>query len=223
MVRSDLPGALASAALLPPMPSLPWHASHFCAKMAAPCAGVPLPGGRPLPSGPTLMSHSVRSASLTGFPSPGASAAIAMPAHNASGAARANRLPVDMLDLPFAIDGPARDDVHVSHRECGHRNVHLGLAAFGEHLAAGRLHIAGLVPGAALYNHRLAVPTPRRAEPGQRLAQHRRVERRLRPALAAVGRHHDLRDAPVARIGETGDLVEARPSLESQPRRGGGD
>src|SRR6202049_2483031 len=179
MVRSDLPGALASAALLPPMPSLPWHASHFCAKMAAPCAAVPLPGGRPLPSGPILLSHSARSALLTGFPSPGPSAASAAPARSASGTASANRLSVDMLDLPFAVDGPARDDVHVAHRECGHRNVDLGLAALGEHLAAGRLHIAGLVPGAALQNHRLAVPTPRRAEPCQRLAYHPRVEARL--------------------------------------------
>src|SRR5437763_6965803 len=120
MVRSVLPGALASAALLPPTPSLPWQASHFCAKMTAPCANVPLPGGRPLPSGPMLMSQSARSASLIGLPSPGWSAAIAgaAPASaSAKGTTTARCLPVDMLGLPFGVDRPAGDDVHVSHRE----------------------------------------------------------------------------------------------------------
>src|ERR1700686_1608814 len=166
MVRSDLPGGLISMALLPPWPSLPWQGSHFCAKIAPPWAGVPLPGGRPLPSGPMLMSQSARSASLTGLPSPGCSAAVAAAATPSTNTrlAAARRLPVDMLGLPFAVDGPAGDDVHVSHREGGHRNVDLGLAALGEHLAAGRLHVAGLVPGAALQHHRLAVPPPGHAE-----------------------------------------------------------
>src|SRR5438067_7271853 len=114
-----------SAALLPPWPSLPWHASHFCAKMAPPCAAVPLPGGRPLPSGPTLMSHSARSASLIGFPRPGPSAAMAAPAKSASGSANKKRLRVDMLSLPFAVDRPGRDHVHVPHRECSHGDVDL--------------------------------------------------------------------------------------------------
>src|ERR1019366_4170335 len=128
-------------------PSLPWQGSHFCAKIAPPWAGVPLPGGRPLPSGPMLMSQSARSASLTGLPSPGRSAAIAAPpTPSTSPMTTASCLPVDMLGLPVAVDGPARDDVHVPHREGGHRNVDLGGAALGEHLLAGRLDIAGLVP-----------------------------------------------------------------------------
>src|SRR5215831_15808294 len=176
--------------------------------MAAAWAGVPLPAGRPLPSGPMLMSHSARSDSLTGFPSPGVSAAIAAPETSTSETASAKQLAIDMLYLPFVVDRPASDDVHVSHRECGHRNIDLGLAALGEHLGAGRLHIAGLVPGPALQHDRLAVPAPGRTEPGERLAQHRCVERGLGPALAAVGRHHDLGDPSVARIGEAGNLVE---------------
>src|ERR1019366_5387962 len=171
MVRSDLPGALVSAAFFPPWPSLPWQGSHFCAKIAPPWAGVPLPG----------------------LPSPGRSAAIAAPpTPSTSPMTTASCLPVDMLGLPVAVDGPARDDVHVPHREGGHRNVDLGGAALGEHLLAGRLDIAGLVPGAALQHHRLAVPAPGQAEPGQGLGEHRRIERRLCPALAAVGRDHDL-------------------------------
>src|SRR5580700_8309224 len=223
MVRSDLPGALVSAAFDPPWPSLPWQGSHFCAKIAAPWAGVPLPGGNPLPSGPTLMSQSARSASLTGLPSPGRSAAVAAadkPSTSASEMAR--RLPVDMLGLPIAVDGPAGDDVHVPHREGGHRNVDLRSATLGEHLLARGLNIAGLVPGAALQHDRLAVPAPGQAEAGQGLGEHRRIERGLGPALAGVGRDHDLLDPSIARIGEAGNLVEAR-SLEGQPGRGVGD
>src|SRR5258707_15465048 len=114
--------------------------------MAAPCAGVPLPDGRPLPSGGMLMSHFARSASLTGFPSPGPAAAKAMPVTSASGIASAKRSAIDMLCLPLVVDRPAGDDVHVPHRERGDGDVDLGLAALGEHLGAGRLHVAGLVP-----------------------------------------------------------------------------
>src|SRR5258707_15739363 len=143
--------------------------------MAAPWAGVPLPGGRPLPSGPMLKSHSASSASLTGLPSPGRSAAAEVAAPP-SGSMRAmttvKRLSVDMLDLPFFVGSPARDDVHVPHREGGHRNVALGLAALSEHLGAGRLHVARLVPRTALQHDRLAVPAPGHAEPGQGLGKH---------------------------------------------------
>src|SRR5215472_11722420 len=242
MVRSFLPGALISVAFDPPWPPSPWQAWHFWAKIAAPCCGVPLPGGNPLPSGPTLMSHSARSASLTGLPRPGSSAAIAAAPESASAnaAAKVKRVPiewigtrsaflhwrmsffgkpgstfpgqalaVDMLDLPFLIDRPAGDDVHVPHREGGHRHVDLGRAALGEHLLAGGLYVAGLVPGAALQHHRLPVPAPGQTEAGQRLGQDRRVERRLRPALAAVGRDQDLLDAAIAGISKAGNLVHA--------------
>src|SRR5437763_16175966 len=102
---------------------------------------VPLPGGRPLPSGPMVMSQSARSASVTFWPSPGVSAAIAVAANTANKnmAATAKLLHIDMLCLPLAIDRPARDVIHVSHRERGHREIDLGLAALGGHLAAGRL------------------------------------------------------------------------------------
>src|ERR1700719_5244850 len=108
-----------------------------------------------------LMSKSASSASLTGLPSPGRSAATAVaapPSASMRGMTTIKRLSVDMLDLPFVVGSPARDDVHVPHREGGHRNVDLGLAALGEHLGAGRLHVARLVPRAALQHDRLAVP-----------------------------------------------------------------
>src|SRR6516225_10284466 len=183
---------------------------------------MPLPGGNVAPSGPMLMSHSARSASVTGLPSPGRSAPMAVDAPSASpkGMTTARVLRIDMPDLPFGIDGPARDHIHMSHWECGHRDVHLGRAPLGEHLIAGWLNIAGFVPGAALQNHWLAVPTPGHAEPGQRLAQHRRVKRRFAPTLTPVGRDHDFRNPTIARIGKAGNLRS--PALSaSAPARGG--
>src|SRR3954467_7624337 len=122
MVRSVFPGALIRTEFIPPCPFGPWQTSHFCAKITAPSADVPLPGGKPLPSGPMLMSQSARSASLIFWPSPGGSASAA-PAQSANAKARANGLAVDMLGLPLVVDRPARDDVHVAHRERNHGDV----------------------------------------------------------------------------------------------------
>src|ERR1700689_2675760 len=132
--------------------------------MRAPWAGVPLPGGSPTPSGPMLMSQLTRSASVTGLPRLGASPAIAVPAVNASAMLSNKFLRIDMLGLPFGIDRPARDVVHVGLREGDDRRRGLGLAALGEQFRARRLDVAGLVPGAALQNDRLAVPAPGHAE-----------------------------------------------------------
>src|SRR5215467_2196618 len=185
--------------------------------MALPWAAVPLPGGNPAPSGLMLMSHNARSDSLIDWPRPGVSAA-ALDA-NMNAAAMRRFLRIDMFHLALAVDAPAGDDVHVSHRERSDGEVDFRLTALRQDLGAGRLHVAGLVPGAALQHHRLAVPAPGHAEARQRLAQHRLLQRRLRPALAAVGGDHDPRDAAVAGIGEAGDLVEAR-SFQRQTGRG---
>src|SRR5260370_16716679 len=106
------------------------------------------------------MSHRARSASVTGLPSPGKSAATAVaapPSASARGITTARRSTVDMLDLPFVIGSPARDDVHVPHRESGHRNVDFGLAALREHLAAAPLHTAGPAPTSPFHPHRLTL------------------------------------------------------------------
>src|SRR5262249_13775976 len=131
-------------------------------------AAVPLPGGSPAPSGPILMSHSARSASLIDWPRPGVSAAALVASMSA--AATRKVLRIDMFHLALVVDGPAGDHVHVSHRKRGDGHVHFRLAAFGDDLRTRRLHVAGLIPGAALQHHRLAVPAPGHAETGQRLA-----------------------------------------------------
>src|ERR1700761_6895084 len=99
--------------------------------MTAPWAAVPLPAGNPLPSGGMLMSHIASSASLTGLPRPGRSAAPAAPAAARSASTSVVAIPaagdltIDMLRLPLAVDRPAGDDVHVAHRECRNRQVDL--------------------------------------------------------------------------------------------------
>src|SRR5262245_66495783 len=156
------------------------------------------------------MFQAVMSASAIGLPSPGVSAA-ADPAPKASTTARARTgLRIDMLDLPVALDAPARDAVVVlvGERQRGCHRL-LGLAARGHELGARRLYVAGLVPGAALQDDRLAVPAPRHAEAGERFGKDRLLQRGLCPALAAIGRNHDLGNASVARIGNAGHLVEA--------------
>src|SRR3954454_24108755 len=156
--------------------------------MAAPWAAVPLPGGRPLPSGPMLMSQRARSDSLIFWPRPGGSAASAVPAVNAIASGMRTRLlrteitlHIDMFRLPVALDGPAHDVVHVPHREGDDRRVDLRRAALGPHLLARRLDIAGLIPGPALQHDGLAIPAPGHAKARECLRHHGSIKRRLRP------------------------------------------
>src|SRR5258707_15312930 len=111
-------GPPTSGPAMPPSPFSPWQAAHFCLKIGAPCAGVPLPDGRPVPSGMTKMSQAARSEGLTGLPRLGPSAKAAPAA-----SAKAIEMPpseilrIDMLDLAFGVDRPAGDGVEVLARE----------------------------------------------------------------------------------------------------------
>src|SRR5215813_9161487 len=148
--------------------------------MRAPAAGVPAPGGRPAPSGAMLISHAAMSAAPNGLPRLGPSAAAA-PATSESASQMQGITPlrIDMLDLPRAVDGPAGDGIEVLVRKRHGRRDRLQLAAVGDELGAGRLHVAGLVPGAALQDRGAAVPAPGHAETGESLAQHRLLQGRL--------------------------------------------
>src|SRR5262249_38858433 len=108
------------------------------------------------------MSQRPMSASEIGLPSPVFSAA-AVPAGKAVATRRtASALRVDMLDLPFAVDRPAGDAVVMLVWECERRRHRLaGLAALGDEVGAQRLHVSGLIPGAALQDRRLPIPAPR--------------------------------------------------------------
>src|ERR1700692_523131 len=107
-------GPPTSGPAMPPSPFSPWQAAHFCLKIGAPCAEVPLPGGRPVPSGMTKMSQAARSEGLTGLPRLGPSAKAAAAARaNASETPQSESLRIDMLDSPFGIDRPTGDGVEV--------------------------------------------------------------------------------------------------------------
>src|SRR5258708_32443004 len=183
-----------SAALMPPLPFSPWHSAHFCAKIGAPCAGVPLPGGSPRPSGRMLMSQGASSASPMGWPRPGP-AANPVVIFNIS--KKQESLGINMPHPSRSVDRPARRAVVVLARKPRDRRRLQGLAADGDDLGARRLHVPRLVPGAALQHRRSAVPVPGDAKARERLGEHRLLQRPLRPARAAVGRHHHFRDPPL--------------------------
>src|SRR5438876_3357769 len=130
-----------SAALGPPLPFSPWHTAHFAAKIRAPSAGVPLPGGRPVPSGRMLMSHSDRSAAVMGFPSFGACPNAAL--ENSASVTKIRNvrsLSVNIPYLPAAFDRPARNGVIVLARESGYSRRPRRLAAGRDKPRSGRLH-----------------------------------------------------------------------------------
>src|SRR6266481_4302816 len=127
--------------------------------MRAPWAGVPAPGGKPAPSGSMLMSHPAMAAASNGLPRLGPSAeAAAAGRQKASQTAVISPLRVNMLDLSRAVDPPAGDRVEMLVQHHRDRRDRLQLTALGDKLGAGGLHVAGLIPGAALQDCGAAVP-----------------------------------------------------------------
>src|SRR5262249_44680314 len=94
---------------------------------------------------------------------------------------------VYMLHLAVPVDRPARDRVVMFVRKCGYGRRACGLVAHRHELGSSRLRVTGLVPRTALQDCRTAVPPPRYTKSCKRLAQHRLLQRRLCPGLAAVG------------------------------------
>src|SRR5215216_2463739 len=100
------------------------------------------------------MSHRAMSASLIGLPRLVLCASAIPAASDKVKAAGRTTLRIDMFDLPFAVDAPAGDAVVMLIGEAKRIGHGLGsLAAQGDELGAQRLHIARLVPGAALQHH----------------------------------------------------------------------
>src|SRR5262245_55159663 len=113
---SGWPPTIDAVTLGTPLPPSPWHAPHFSAKILAPSTAVPLPSGRPRPSGMAATSHGAISASVIGLPSFG-DCANAAPAASAPASTATAILRVDMLDLPARVDAPAGEAVVVLVRE----------------------------------------------------------------------------------------------------------
>src|SRR5580704_19021006 len=222
---STVSGGLPTSMLLaPPLPLSPWHwLQPLSTSSLAPSLAVPLPGGKLLPSGSTLMSQGLMSASLTGLPRCGLSAANAPEAKaSATRRATARGLNIDMLDLSGARNPPCGEAVVVLVGKAEHVGHFLGFAAHGNKIGAQRLHGAGIVPGAAGDDGRLAVPAPRHGEARERPRADRAFYRRFAPTLAAVGGDQNFLDASGARIGDAGNLVKAR-ALHGVAERGLGN
>src|SRR2546430_12569856 len=168
-----------------------------------------------MPSGAMLMSQGARSAGVIGCPNLGASATLRP---SVSAVANASISCIDMAHPALVIDSPARDGVAVLHRECRHVRRTPGRAALGNECFSRRLHVAGFVRRTALQDRSATIPVPRNTEASECFAQNRRLQRRLRPALATVGRDLDFADAAIPGKGNAGDLVEAGP-LHVQSRR----
>src|SRR5947208_11808499 len=100
-----------------------------------------------------LISHAAISAASICLPRSGPSAEAAPAARpKASQTAATSPLRVSMLDLPRAVDRPAGDRVKMMVQHPRHWRDGLQLPPLGDKLGAGGLHVAGLVPGAALQN-----------------------------------------------------------------------
>src|SRR5580700_1998615 len=134
------------------------------------------------------MSQGARSAGLIGLPRFG-------PAPNTAPGASVRENSTDtrtalcirMCDLPFLVDRPARDPVVMmvfKGQKWRHRRQ---LAARCNKLRPRRLRVAVFVPSTALQNCWAAIPLPGHAKARECHAQHRLLQCRLTPALAAVG------------------------------------
>src|SRR5438046_6549292 len=137
--------------------------------MGAPCAGVPLPGGSPVPSGRMLMSQAAISAASIGLPRLGPAAR--QPKLTAKIDKAAVSLCVDMAYRPGAADRPAGHAVVVLAREGGDARHFRSLAPHRDDLGARGLHVARLFAGAALQHGRAAMPVPGDTEPPKGLAE----------------------------------------------------
>src|SRR4030088_534916 len=82
--------------------------------------------------------------------------------------------------LPFLVDPPGADGVVV---------ILPTQPALRHELSARRLHPAGIVGRTALQDGGTTAPLPRGAKARERLRKHRLLQRRRRPAAAAVGGH----------------------------------
>src|SRR6267378_3725625 len=147
-----------TAAFAAPLPFSPWHAAHFCAYTGAPCAGVPLPGGKPLPSGRMLMSQAAISAASMDLPRLGPAAR--QPKLTAKINTAAVSLCVDMAYRPRAADRPAGHAVVVLARERRHRRHFRSLPPHRDDLGARGLRVARLVPCPTLQYGGAAIPVP---------------------------------------------------------------
>src|SRR5262245_55136569 len=171
-----------------PLRSAPWQAAQACSYTVLPWAYVPLPAGRPLPSGATAMATAAISCAVAvapksnvpGYPwararSGAARQSAARPSATSLATSSTARVRsarrVHILHTPVRRDAPALDRVHVIEQRAA-----LERSTLRNELPVGRLRVAGLVGRPALDHRRLSVPDPREAEAGLADRQHRLLQ-----------------------------------------------
>src|SRR5688572_10702632 len=232
VTRVDTRPALMSAAVVPPTsgvntsfdsPNVPWHDAHLSSHTFWPFCTLPDPGGKPLKSGRTSMSHALISAVVAGRPTPGnwaparccCAAAGVTSAIVIAAAARQRRAAIQSVDLNIAHFPalrllPRLDRVVVVDR---------APAAHLAQLVDLGLHIPGLVDGARLEHRGTAVPDPVDVEASEALGEHGRLEAGGAPVASAVDRHVDALHLAAPRPGEAGHVVEALVEQHLAARR----
>src|ERR1700761_2952027 len=115
-----------------------------------------------------LTSHEAISSGVAAFPRWGPSANATPCQVKRAAQAASSVLRVDMFDLAALHDPPARNSVEV---------VSTSTTTLGNQPGARRLHISGIVGGAALKHRGAAVPSPRQAETRDRHRKHRPLQR----------------------------------------------
>src|SRR5512143_1207508 len=127
--------------------------------MSLPLAAVPLPGGRPRPSGNTVRSMALILSSPAGLPI----RACWPKAATLSSAMLTNLNALcNMRHAPVGTDVPGLDLIVV---------IAEIAAAHGQHLVSGWLQITGFIGGARLQRRRAAIPSPGHAEPREGLGE----------------------------------------------------
>src|SRR5258706_1428748 len=205
---------LMSSAVTPPTrgaktsfdsPNVPWHDAHFASQTFCPCCTLPDPGGRPLKSGRTSMSHAAISAAVAGRPTPGygVPAANVIPAKAGiqdTANAVIRLIGLDIGHFPTLRDLPRLNRVVVVDR---------ARAAHGAQLVDLRLHVPGLIHRARLQDGGPAIPDPVDVEAREALGKHRRLELGRAPVASAVERHVDALHPAPARPREPRHVLEA--------------
>src|SRR5437879_4601538 len=143
------------------------------------------------------------SAGVAARPMPYGLCASARVAHSSTATANAAgpSLGVGIGQLAVFGDAPGPDRVVM---------VDVIVAAHREQFGQRRLHVAGLVDGAALDYRRLAIPMPRQAEAGQRPRQYRLLQLCLLPALAVIDGYVDTLYFSASAPGDAANFVKTR-------------
>src|SRR5665213_97408 len=174
--------------------------------MSLPLAAVPLPAGRPRPSGNTVMSMALTLSSLAGLPMRPSSPNAA----NSSCATPANLSALrNMRHAPIRTHIPDLDLIIV---------IAIIAPARRQHFVRGRLQISRVIGCPRLQSSRTAIPSPRQTEPRECFREPSLLQPCVFPSLA-VHRNLDALNLPAPRPCQARDLVRARAARHLLPAR----